>query len=68
MCKLHYLQFGFKKYLMHFLFIAYEVDGVIAWYISALQRLFHFIAGVSFLSITFFFIVLWILLLAEVLR
>ena len=30
------------------------MNGVISWYVLALQRLFHFIACVSFLSISFF--------------
>ena len=42
------------------------MNRVIVWYVLALQRLFHFIACVSFLSISFsfFLIFLWILLLA----
>ena len=31
------------------------MNGVIAWYVLILQRLFRFIAFVSFLSISFFF-------------
>ena len=31
------------------------MNGVISWYVLALQSLFHFIACVSFLSISFFF-------------
>ena len=33
------------------------MNGVISWYILALQRLFHFIVCVSFFSISFFFFV-----------
>ena len=45
------------------------IRGVISWYVLALQRLFHFIACVSFLSISLFLLIfLWSLLLAEVLR
>ena len=46
------------------------INSVISWYVLTLQRLFHFIACVSFLPIFFLFfflIFLWILLLAEVL-
>ena len=53
---------------MNYLFIAYENDEWrILWSVLALQRLFHFIACVLFLSISFLFC-LWILQLAEVLR
>ena len=47
----------FWKYLINSFFIACENDmnGVIAWYVLALQRIFGFIAFVSFLSISFFF-------------
>ena len=31
------------------------INGVIVWYVLALQRLFHFVTCVSFLSISFFF-------------
>ena len=44
-------------------------EGIYGWYVLALQRLFFFLAFVSFLSISFFFsFFLLILLLAEVLR
>ena len=43
--------------------------GVISWYVLTLQRLFHFIACVSFLSISFLFLTFsCTLLLAEVWR
>ena len=32
------------------------MNRVIAWYVLALQHLFHFIACVSFLAISFFFL------------
>ena len=43
------------KYLMNFLFfsIMQMMNRVIVWYVLVLQRLFHFIACVSFLSISF---------------
>ena len=51
---------------MRSLFIAFKNDE---WYVFNLQRLFHFIACGSFLSISpFFLIFLWSPLLAEVLR
>ena len=37
--------------LLHFR----TMNGVISWYVLAVQRLFHFIVCVSFLSISFFF-------------
>ena len=50
---------------MKSLFIAFEkINGIISWYELILQRLFDFIACVSFLFISFFFLsFLWILLL-----
>ena len=48
MCKLHCLHFGFQKYLLDSLSIAYENDEWChMWYILTLQHL--------FLSISFFF-------------
>ena len=46
------------------------MNGVISWYVLALQRLFYFIACVSFLSISlsFFLFCLWSTLLADVLK
>ena len=98
-CKLHYLQFGFRMYrssrlqilfgreaLKNFAMFTVKylcwsfffnkwlipmaasgnilwtfslhmrmMNGVIAWYVLALQRLFHFIVCISFLSVSFFF-------------
>ena len=47
----------FWKYLMNSLFILHMriMNRVLAWYVLSLQRLFHFIAFLSLLSISFFF-------------
>ena len=57
-----YSRWPLLEYLMNSLFIAFETMNS---YVLALQRLFHFIACPSFLSISFFFsyFFLWILLL-----
>ena len=35
------------------------IYGVISWYVLDIQNLFHFIAYVSFLSISLFFLIFW---------
>ena len=45
---------------MRSLFIAFKNDGVISWYVLALQRLFHFIACVSLLPFALFFLMFFV--------
>ena len=45
---------------MRSLFIAFKNDGVILWYVLALQGLFHFIACVSLLPFALFFLMFFV--------
>ena len=70
-CKLHYIQFGFQKYLMNFLFIAYENDESCHFVVhigSPALISYYCVYFVSFYFFLFFLVFLWLLLLAGVLR